>query len=403
MNVALGVGGGIAAYKAAELARALMERGFTVQVVMTARRRGIHPPADLRRAHRPQGAHQTCSAAGSAEDTLRARSSTSACAGESRFWWSRQPPPICSRSSRTAWPTIFSPPCIWRSPGRVVLAPAMNTNMWNHPATRENLRILRERGHVIVEPDDGAAGVRHGRPGPPGGTGGDRGSGCRLRDELTREPSSQQRSGRRDRADHRRSHAGAARRGALSQQPVQRQDGLRAGRRSALARGARVILVSGPVHLAPPRGVEVIHVQTAVEMRAGGDGASEGSHHDHQGRRGGRLSSRRTRPARRSRRPPRGCRWSSIRRPIFWPSWAARRATGCWSGFAAETENLVEEARRKLESKNCDMVVANLVSQEGIGIRVGRKRSGAGAAHRRDDSGASAPPRARSRTASSTK
>ncbi len=39
--------------------------------------------------------------------------------------------------------------------GRVVLAPAMNTNMWNHPATRENLRILRERGHVIVEPDDG--------------------------------------------------------------------------------------------------------------------------------------------------------------------------------------------------------------------------------------------------------
>ena len=39
--------------------------------------------------------------------------------------------------------------------GPVVLAPAMNTNMWNHPATRENLRILRERGHVIVEPDDG--------------------------------------------------------------------------------------------------------------------------------------------------------------------------------------------------------------------------------------------------------
>src|SRR6478609_120997 len=40
--------------------------------------------------------------------------------------------------------------------GPVVLAPAMNVNMWNHPATRENLRVLRERGHVIVEPDDGA-------------------------------------------------------------------------------------------------------------------------------------------------------------------------------------------------------------------------------------------------------
>src|SRR5580700_40553 len=40
--------------------------------------------------------------------------------------------------------------------GRVVLAPAMNTNMWNHPATQANLRILRERGHVVVEPGDGA-------------------------------------------------------------------------------------------------------------------------------------------------------------------------------------------------------------------------------------------------------
>ena len=39
--------------------------------------------------------------------------------------------------------------------GPVVLAPAMNTNMWNHPATQENLRVLRERGHVIVEPDEG--------------------------------------------------------------------------------------------------------------------------------------------------------------------------------------------------------------------------------------------------------
>ena len=52
--------------------------------------------------------------------------------------------------------------------GRVVLAPAMNTNMWNHPATQANLRMLRERGHVIVEPDEGAAGLRHGRTGPPG-------------------------------------------------------------------------------------------------------------------------------------------------------------------------------------------------------------------------------------------
>ncbi len=56
-NVALGVGGGIAAYKAAELARALMERGFSVQVVMTESAAGVRSPADLCRAHRPQGAY----------------------------------------------------------------------------------------------------------------------------------------------------------------------------------------------------------------------------------------------------------------------------------------------------------------------------------------------------------
>ena len=63
-------------------------------------------------------------------------------------------------------------------------------------------------------------------------------------------------------------------------------------------------------------------------------------------------------------------------------------------GFAAETENLVESARAKLESKNCDMVVANLVNQEGTGFEVRRERGGAGAAHRRNHSARRALPSA---------
>ena len=63
-------------------------------------------------------------------------------------------------------------------------------------------------------------------------------------------------------------------------------------------------------------------------------------------------------------------------------------------GFAAETQNLQQEARRKLESKNCDMVVGNLVGGSGTGFRVRRERSGAGAAHRRDHSRCRAPPNA---------
>ncbi len=107
MNVALGVGGGIAAYKAAELARALMERGFSVQVVMTGVGGGVHPAADLRRADRPQGDHQPVFRRRAPRTRFRARSNTSAWRRRIRFWWSRRPPRICSRNSRTGSPTIF--------------------------------------------------------------------------------------------------------------------------------------------------------------------------------------------------------------------------------------------------------------------------------------------------------
>ena len=72
-------------------------------------------------------------------------------------------------------------------------------------------------------------------------------------------------------------------------------------------------------------------------------------------------------------------------------------------GFAAETQNLQQEARRKLESKNCDMVVGNLVGGSETRLRVRPKRSRAGAAHRRNHSPCRAPPSARSPTASSMK
>ena len=142
--------------------------------------------------------------------------------------------------------------------GKVVLAPAMNTNMWEHPATRENLRILRERGHIIVEPEDGllACGmVGPGRPAEPeriaeavvrasgNEAGGDFASAGNL---MTPRDS---RFGRRSRPrTHRGSHTGAARRFAIYDQSVKWKDGLRAGRGSP-ARGAHVKLVSGPVNL----------------------------------------------------------------------------------------------------------------------------------------------------------
>ena len=63
--------------------------------------------------------------------------------------------------------------------GPVVLAPAMNNNMWVHAATQANLETLRRRGHRIVDPDDGVSGLRHGRPGTAGGSAADRRGGAK--------------------------------------------------------------------------------------------------------------------------------------------------------------------------------------------------------------------------------
>ena len=116
--------------------------------------------------------------------------------------------------------------------GPVVLAPAMNVNMWQHPATQANLETLRRRGHRIVEPGSGY--LACGMTGPG-----------RLADPETiaaaieRDCQPAPRPGGRDRADHGRPHPGTARPGALHLQPLQRQDGLRAGRSRGRPRRSR--------------------------------------------------------------------------------------------------------------------------------------------------------------------
>ena len=115
--------------------------------------------------------------------------------------------------------------------GKVVLAPAMNSNMWRHPATEANVAMLRKRGHRIVEPEEGllACGtIGPGRLADP----------QRIADVVASLGTRESRSGRRNRSDHRRAYAGTARSGALYFQPFQRQNGLRAGG-SGGRRGAR--------------------------------------------------------------------------------------------------------------------------------------------------------------------
>jgi phosphopantothenoylcysteine decarboxylase/phosphopantothenate--cysteine ligase len=135
----------------------------------------------------------------------------------------------------------------------------------------------------------------------------------------------------------------------------------------ALARGARVILISGPVNLAEPRGAEVVHVRTAVEMRK--------AVMDHLQHATVVIKAAAVADYHRANPPRQKVKKTAARlsleldpTPDILAEIGKKKGDRLLVGFAAETENLVEEARRKLESKNCDMVVANLVSDETIGF-----------------------------------
>ena len=153
-NVALGVGGGIAAYKAAELARALMERGFSVQVLMTRSAEEFIRPLTFAALTGRKVITSLFSAA-SSEDTLASAIEHIRVAQENQVLVIAPATADLLAKLAHGLADDFLTTTYLAFTGPVVLAPAMNTNMWNHPATQENLAKLRARGHVIIEPDDG--------------------------------------------------------------------------------------------------------------------------------------------------------------------------------------------------------------------------------------------------------
>ena len=165
MNAVLGVGGGIAAYKSAELARALMERGFRVQVVMTEAAQRNSSAAHLCGAHREQGHHGPVLIEASSDDTLSSAVEHIAVAQDNDVLVVA--PATADLLARFAHGLAddFLTTMYLAFTGPVVLAPAMNSNMWNHPATCANMAILHKRGHYDRRSRGGRFSLRHGGPG----------------------------------------------------------------------------------------------------------------------------------------------------------------------------------------------------------------------------------------------
>src|SRR5581483_10128274 len=259
MQVALGGGGGIAAYKSAELARALMERGFTVNVVMTASAEEFIRPLTFA-ALTGRKVITGLFSATSAEDTLSSAIEHIRVAQENQILVVAPATADLLAKFAHGIADDFLTTTYLAFTGRVVLAPAMNTNMWNHPATQANLKLLRDRGHVIVEPDDGylACGmVGPGRLAEP--------------ERIAKIVASSTEESRRDLGGETiLITAGPTQEPLDAVRYVSNRSSGKMGfalAEEAAARGARVVLVSGPVNLADPRGVETVHVRTAVELR----------------------------------------------------------------------------------------------------------------------------------------
>ena len=358
MKAVLGVGGGIAAYKAAELTRALIERGADVQVVMTAAGQQFVRPLTFAAL----SGHKVITHLFPPDQTEASLSSVVEHIGVAR---ANQvlvvAPATADLLAKFAHGLAddFLTALYLAFTGPVVLAPAMNANMWLHPATRENLETLRRRGHIMVDPEDGF--LACGMVGPG-----------RLADPQRIAEAVMAASGQRRDLEGETVLVTAG----PTQEPLDpvrfisnRSSGKMGYALAAAAaqRGAKVILVSGPVCLTAPDNVTVIPVRTAIEMR---DRVMENLDEATIVVKAAAVADFYL-----ARVPEQKTKKTAARMsleldptPDILAEVGRKKGDRLLIGFAAETENLKQEARRKLDSKKCDMIVANLVNQPGTGF-----------------------------------
>lgn len=353
IRVVLGVSGGIAAYKSAEIVRALVDGGAEVRVVMTpAATRFLAPLTLSVLSKNPVVADLWDPSSGAVDhialarwaDVLAVAPATADVLAKMAHGIGDDALTTYALSHRKA----------------LVLAPAMNTWMWAHPATVENLAILKARGADVVEPDAGdlACGdVGPGRLAPP----------ARIA-KVVLEAGGVARSleGRRILVT-----AGPTREPI---DPVRFLSNRSSGRmgyalaREAARRGAVVVLVTGPVALPPPPGARVVRVERTDAMRDAvlAEIGSADALLMAAAPADFTVAAAAAAKIKRAEGPPR-----LELRPtpdVLRESAAAARKTAVLVAFAAETQDLLANARKKLAAKGVDLLVANDVARPGVGF-----------------------------------
>jgi phosphopantothenoylcysteine decarboxylase/phosphopantothenate--cysteine ligase len=359
MRITLGVTGGVAAYKAAELVRRLQQDGFTVQVVMTRSAREFVTPLTFAALSGQKVITDLFGDSSGGEANLESAIEHIAVAQRTDLLLvAPATADIIAKFARGIADDFLSTLYL-ACTAPVVVAPAMNVNMWNHEATQENVRTLRARGVHVVDPGEGYLAC--------GMTGAGRLAGQEEIVAAVREALKFQRDLEGETV---LITAGPT---CEDLDPVRYITNRSSGKmgfavaEAAARRGAKVVLVSGPVNLETPADVERIDVRSAAEMHRAVLGHIDGAsvailaaavadyrpveRHEEKIKKG-------SGPLAISLEPT-----TDILADV-----AKSKGQKIVVGFAAETTNVAENARKKLSLKNADLIVANDVTAEGAGF-----------------------------------
>jgi len=372
MKIALGVSGGIAAYKAAEIVRLLQDRDVRVQVVMTRAAQEFVRPLTFAAL----SGEKVITEMFVGDDAQASLASAIEHIGVAQAIDALLVVPATANIMAKFAAGIaddFLTTLYLATPAPVVIAPAMNVNMWEHPATRKNIEVLRSRGVRIVEPDSGY--LACGMVGAGRLTSNENivaavmsvleGRAAQLTDagsspekDLTGETVLITAGPTREPIDPVRyiSNRSSGRMGyALAQ--------------AAQERGAAVVLVTGPAEIEPPKGADVVSVETAEQMRQAVLNRlpqatvviAAAAVADYRPK---------AAASRKIKRAEQGALSLELEPTADIVAEVRRQSAPSVLvvGFAAETNNWLENARRKLSGKALDAIVLNDVSRPGIGF-----------------------------------
>jgi phosphopantothenoylcysteine decarboxylase/phosphopantothenate--cysteine ligase len=359
MRVTVGVAGGIAAYKAAELVRALQRQALEVHVVMTESAGRFVQPLTFAALSGHKVITSLWDDAGTSDG---AYDSSIEHIGEAQWADALVVAPATANILAKFAHGIaddFLTTMYLATTAPVLVAPAMNVNMWEHPATQANLETLRQRGVRVIEPGTGelACGMV--------------GTGRMAEPEAIAEVVLNALGRRHDLAGEVVLVTAGGTREALD--PVRFLGNRSSGKmgyalaEAAQSRGAKVILISGPSALHPPVHCELVKITTAAEMReAVLERMTEATLivkaaavADYRPVNVSGQKMKRSGPITLELAPTEDILAEVARR---------RRPGQLIIGFAAETENRMENGRAKLLRKGADAIVVNDVSGEGVGI-----------------------------------